>query len=427
MSLGEIVVVIVYLFPLHMFMLRSDASLINKTAYVQDIPSLPLQNSNICTQNQPYLWCLTRNYKKEDEPWKYRHLTESSLPWNYDFQFYINDVHEIDERSQHIKISMYLDITWQEPRLRTNTSAHEWDTADYISISTFNSKYFWYPADLEMYGVQASPRQLFMNDLSGILITKQQDILYSLRLNIAFSCQMDFNRYPFDSQECPFRVSSYYNDDKLVTCSSNYSYFAGWARNLQYTIRISEMASKYRTSMYNGYNYSTCGFTISYSRSKTQLFFQVYLTAGMLVIVSWTSFIINPHIVPGRMGLLVTLLLVLVNIFNSFKNSSPPSTNLNALDVYLMICISHVFCALMQYAVVLFLGNLNIGIANVSCHKEHDDNQSHSTRYITRNQYYDKIQHQQPMSTFDLTSLVVFPLLFIFCLIIYILVYVQTF
>ena len=407
-------------------MLRSDASMINKTAYVQDIPSPPLQNSNICSQNQPYLWCLTRNYKKEDEPWKYRHLTDSSLPWNYDFQFYINDVHEIDERSQHIKISMYLDITWQEPRLRTNTSAHEWDTADYISISTFNSKYFWYPADLEMYGVQASPRQLFMNDLSGILITKQQDILYSLRLNIAFSCQMDFNRYPFDSQECPFRVSSYYNDDKLVTCSSNYSYFAGWARNLQYTIEISEMASKYRTSMYNGYNYSTCGFTISYWRSKTQLFFQVYLTAGMLVIVSWTSFIINPHIVPGRMGLLVTLLLVLVNIFNSFKNSSPPSTNLNALDVYLMICISHVFCALMQYAVVLFLGNLNIGIANVSFQKEHDDDQSHSTKCITRNQYYDKIQHQQPMSTFDLTSLVVFPLLFIFCLIIYILIYVQT-
>ena len=426
MSLGEIVVVIVYLFHLHIFMLRSDASMNNKTASVQDIPSHPLQNSNICTQNQPYLWCLTRNYKKEDEPWKYRHLTDSSLPWNYDFQFYINDVHEIDERSQHIKISMYLDITWQEPRLRTNKSAHEWDTADYISISTFNSKYFWYPADLEMYGVQASPRQLFMNDLSGILITKQQDILYSLRLNIAFSCQMDFNRYPFDSQECPFRVSSYYNDDKLVTCSSNYSYFAGWARNLQYTIEISEMASKYRTSMYNGYNYSTCGFTISYWRSKTQLFFQVYLTAGMLVIVSWASFIINPHIVPGRMGLLVTLLLVLVNIFNSFKSSSPPSTNLNALDVYLMICISHVFCALMQYAVVLFLGNLNIGIANVSFQKEHDDDQSHSTKCITRNQYYDKIQHQQPMSTFDLTSLIVFPLLFTFCLIIYFLVYVQT-
>ena len=407
-------------------MLHCDASMTNKSVYSPEIPSARPQHSITCSKNQPYRWCLPLDYKREEAPWEYRQLTNTPIPWNYDFQFYINDVYEINERSQYIKVAMYFAITWLEPRLRTNTSANGWDISDYVSISTLNSQYFWYPADLEMYGVQTSSRQFFVNDLSGILIMKQQHILYELRLNTAFSCQMDFDRYPFDSQECPFRVSSYYNDDTLVTCTSNFSYFGDMARNLQYTIKVSEMASKYRTFTYSGYNYSTCGFTISYTRSKTQLFFQVYLTAGMLVIVSWTSFIINPHIVPGRMGLLVTLLLVLVNIFNSFKNSSPPSTNLNALDVYLMICISHVFCALMQYAVVLFLGNLNIGIANVSCHKEHDDNHSNSTRYITRNQYYDKIQHQQPMSTFDLTSLVVFPLLFIFCLIIYILVYVQT-
>ena len=39
----------------------------------------------------------------------------------------------------------------------------------------------------------------------------------------------------------------------------------------------------------------------------------------MFVIVSWVSFLINPHVVPGRMGLLVTLFLVLINIFNSVR------------------------------------------------------------------------------------------------------------
>ncbi len=51
------------------------------------------------------------------------------------------------------------------------------------------------------------------------------------------------------------------------------------------------------------------------------LFFshQVYLPSCMFVVVSWVSFLIKPEVVPGRMALLVTLFLVLINIFNSVR------------------------------------------------------------------------------------------------------------
>ena len=39
----------------------------------------------------------------------------------------------------------------------------------------------------------------------------------------------------------------------------------------------------------------------------------------MFVVVSWVSFLIKPEVVPGRMALLVTLFLVLINIFNSVR------------------------------------------------------------------------------------------------------------
>ena len=157
---------------------------------------------------------------------------------------------------------------------------------------------------------------------------------------------------------------------------------------------------------------------------QQQLFFQVYLTAGMLVIVSWASFLINPNIVPGRMGLLVTLLLVLVNIFNGFKSSSPPSADFNALDLYLIICICHVFCVLAEYAIVLFLDNSNIRNSLVSCCIVYDENQLHSTR-DEGNQINKERQLHQLMNKFDSTSLIMFPLLFISCLIIYGVVYAQ--
>ena len=137
------------------------------------------------------------------------------------------------------------------------------------------------------------------------------------------------------------------------------------------------------------------------------------------MIVSWASFLIDPNIVPGRMGLLVTLLLVLVNVFNGFKNSSPPSINLNTLDVYLIICICHVFCVLVEYSIVLFLGNSNI--RNSLAH----ENQLHPTR-DEGNQINGERQLHQLINTFDSTSLIMFPLVFISCLVIYVVTYIQA-
>ena len=96
-----------------------------------------------------------------------------------------------------------------------------------------------------------------------------------------------------------------------------------------------------------------CGFTINLHRNRAQIFFQVYLTCILFVIVSWASFIINPEVVPGRMGLLVTIFLVLINIFNGAKLNEPIASFLNALDIYILGCIGHVFLVLSEYVIVL--------------------------------------------------------------------------
>ena len=59
------------------------------------------------------------------------------------------------------------------------------------------------------------------------------------------------------------------------------------------------------------------------SRLHVLNIFQVYLPTFMFVIVSWVSFLVKPEVVPGRMAMLVTLFLVLINIFNSVRSVSP--------------------------------------------------------------------------------------------------------
>ena len=82
-------------------------------------------------------------------------------------------------------------------------------------------------------------------------------------------------------------------------------------------------------------HYAACGFQVSLQRKQMQYQIQVithnlysflssfkcqvYLPSFMFVVTSWVSFLIKPEVVPGRMALLVTLFLVLINIFNSVR------------------------------------------------------------------------------------------------------------
>jgi uncharacterized membrane protein YphA (DoxX/SURF4 family) len=68
-----------------------------------------------------------------------------------------------------------------------------------------------------------------------------------------------------------------------------------------------------------------------------------YLPSGLFVVVSWISFLIPPDIVPGRMALLITLFLVLINIFNNITTNSPKAEGLTAIEIWMLACILFVF------------------------------------------------------------------------------------
>ena len=72
------------------------------------------------------------------------------------------------------------------------------------------------------------------------------------------------------------------------------------------------------------------------------------------MVVSWVSFLIPPEVVPGRMALLVTLFLVLTNIFNTITNVSPNVEGMTAIASWMIACMFFVFLALLEYATILY-------------------------------------------------------------------------
>ena len=59
--------------------------------------------------------------------------------------------------------------------------------------------------------------------------------------------------------------------------------------------------------------------SISTTIFYASLALQVYLPCIFFVTISCVSFLVRPELVPGRMALLVTLFLMLVNIFNTAR------------------------------------------------------------------------------------------------------------
>ena len=74
----------------------------------------------------------------------------------------------------------------------------------------------------------------------------------------------------------------------------------------------------------------------------------------LLVLVSWISYFIDPKVVPGRMALLITTLLMLINISNSVSEDVPPSSEQSAVQYWVNSCLIWVGLALLEYALVLW-------------------------------------------------------------------------
>ena len=69
--------------------------------------------------------------------------------------------------------------------------------------------------------------------------------------------------------------------------------------------------------------YSLMGFTVYMVRSPTPFVMNTLLPTGLLTLTSVISFLIPVEMVPGRMALLVTIFLMLVNISNAEKKRGP--------------------------------------------------------------------------------------------------------
>lgn len=305
-----------------------------------------------CEAPKKKILCLHREYSKFDLPFRNDHNV-------IDIGIEISDVLKIDDKDYSITFSLYFNVQWSEPRLNLSV--------DFFNSENITSEDHLVPVNLELihdlwvpnifiYNLKTFKVIDVLSKLAGLWINSKKEIYYSQATHITFICPMLFDSFPLDTQVCKFQVGSYsYDMTKMLFNISHLTFIQKQSIILDYSIEILNLKPRDKIFLAGALgNYSLAGFQMNLRRHVMSYIITYYLPSGLFVVVSWISFLIPPDIVPGRMALLITLFLVLINIFNNITTNSPKAEGLTAIEIWMLACILFVFGTLIEYAVILF-------------------------------------------------------------------------
>ena len=98
--------------------------------------------------------------------------------------------------------------------------------------------------------------------------------------------------------------------------------------------------------------YSCLSVDMQFKRQLSYYVFTIYVPTFMTVCVSWMSFWLDHRSAPARVALVITTLLAMSTTTSSINSSLPPVAYTKAIDVWSNMCVSFVFLALLEYALV---------------------------------------------------------------------------
>jgi len=340
--------------PLRMSSMEMPVLVLTFLAFVSPLPSAQGKGGFKCSAGISKHICLLDDYSKFELP-----ITEGvNTIW---ISIEIDEVLRINDKDYSITFSTYFNVEWEETRLWVDPELEAQINSTGPVTTPLNLEFvkdLWLP-NIFIYNLKTYKVIDVLSKLAGLWIDTDKKVLYSQATHISFICPMSFDKFPLDQQRCMFRVGSYsYDNSKMVFITKAHGYSESKKANsiaLDYEIKIEPLTEEGKILDFGALgNFSLSGFEMVLTRYVSTYIITYYLPSGLFVIVSWISFLIPMDVIPGRMALLVTLFLVLVNIFNTVTTNTPKAEGLTAIEAWMLACILFVFGALIEYAAILF-------------------------------------------------------------------------
>eukprot|EP01062_Namystynia_karyoxenos_P075219 TRINITY_DN72435_c0_g1_i1.p1 TRINITY_DN72435_c0_g1~~TRINITY_DN72435_c0_g1_i1.p1 ORF type:complete len:667 (+),score=140.46 TRINITY_DN72435_c0_g1_i1:69-2003(+) len=285
----------------------------------------------------------------------------------------------LNSASKTVNFFLHLKLQWNDPRLRwcpdnyTGFGATTNASEPYISmLSHVASTRIWRPDILFPHALRNGQGGRSEWELWGEEYTRIRHdgtVYFSKMVSMPFSCPMNFQWYPFDTQLCTFELRSYgYTGDvmqfkladKYLVFDRNQDLEAMLQIGTFELIAVKGESVKFNDSTgpwYDDDTGSTPGIRLSFALRRT---FQPYALTAFLplilvVVLSCGAMWIDPRAAPARVGAGVTTVLVMISLMFVISKDLPLTNRLTAMDVYVVVCFLVTALNMVQYGVVNYV------------------------------------------------------------------------
>ena len=301
-----------------------------------------------------------KDYDKRSTP-----TNELGVPTNVTVQIVANTISAFDAWNMDYETDIYLIQRWSDPRISHSDIRGQLDISGHSGLI----KKLWKP---ETFFPNTKSAEFHYVTVPNVLIRirPKGEIMYMLRLRLKNSCMMDLSHYPLDTQICKMQVSSiikpinelrlhWFNDQTHGCKGSDISINpVSLSEDLIFPqFDLQNIITKHCHEKNRMGNYSCLVAEFHLQRVLGFHLIQTFLPSILIVVVSWLSFWINIDYGTAR----VTILgLTLLSITSLRINSSVPQTLcVKAIDVWMGVCTTFVFSALVEFTAVNYVCHVN--------------------------------------------------------------------
>ncbi|XP_078612217.1 glycine receptor subunit alphaZ1-like isoform X1 [Branchiostoma floridae x Branchiostoma japonicum] len=263
-------------------------------------------------------------------------------------QLVVNNLGSVKAETMDYIVTVFMRQRWIDSRLQ------HYDYNDTIILSSRNLDRVWLP-DIFFVNEKAAGFISTTGNNKMLRIYPNGEVLYSEKYTMLLKCRMNFEMFPMDTQVCTLQTESYSHTDKdlLLIWDENPVVLSGDIELPEYILR--------------GKRYTTCDndrdigtFTCLEAQFKLvrRLGFYLlssYIPSIMITVLSWLTFWISPEIAPARVALGITTVLTSTALFGVNRQTMPRFSYIRAMDIWMMVCISFVFGALVEFIAVHFI------------------------------------------------------------------------
>ncbi|XP_058978722.1 glutamate-gated chloride channel isoform X3 [Musca domestica] len=276
---------------------------------------------------------------------------------------FVRSISKIDDVTMEYSVQLTFREQWTDERLKFDDIQGR---LKYLTLTEANR--VWMPDLFFSNEKEGHFHNIIMPNVY-IRIFPNGSVLYSIRISLTLACPMNLKLYPLDRQICSLRMASYgWTTNDLVFLWKEGDPVQV-VKNLHLPrFTLEKFLTDYCNSKTNTGEYSCLKVDLLFKREFSYYLIQIYIPCCMLVIVSWVSFWLDQGAVPARVSLGVTTLLTMATQTSGINASLPPVSYTKAIDVWTGVCLTFVFGALLEFALVNYASRSGSNKANM--HKE---------------------------------------------------------